>query len=329
MGFISQLFGAQKGEDENLTSSAKISNIEEQNMSEVIEEENNIDTEVFIFSPYKELIDISKSMQNIIELNNMSQEIYNMAYNSNLTKEDVRNSTYKISQILKTTLENIQNLADPRNEILKIKNKCAVISNHTIIAKEVTYDNFLEDVDFDYLSDEIELLNTFKLYIPSIFSSYEFNLQNLNTDLISIDKSLKTISSSVVQLKESMKKIVEEITNYTYAINDARAKHKISVDWNGKKQPLMAYGQQLGVKREKFLEDEKKLNSDIKKLCKTYQKHHDEFRSHCQLFADEITKQSEIIVRENASKKNNIERIYNNIFNIKSKLEYFEMNFGN
>ena len=347
MGFISNLFSSKSTEinkeqsegktieeneitnDEVLQDEMYYENQDNEEILEIIEKEEikeiqEID-DIAVFSPNKELLKISREMDKVTALQNLSKHAKELAYNSNLQKDDCEKLLNSIKELQVTAMEKIKNLSDPMQKMYELKRKCALISNHTFIEDEITYEN-LEQIDaFTYLSDESEILKQFEVYLPELFDLDEPNFTKLAFDFTDINNIYKKIKLSIVKIKGESEKLTKEITEYANVVNATKAKHRLSADWNGKKQPLMTLGQQLTVRRNQFIESENKINNEIANLSQNYPELHIIFRNNCKQFVKALDNRLETqIPDDNFQQKKNILKIkYKAISAIQGSIEQF------
>ena len=300
MGFISNLFGGRPTET-STEEDAEQTVIDRGNLAgedamleanAMLEQVLNMN-ESTVFSPNSALLDIAKQMAEIPALRHLSKDAKELAFHSKLRAEDCKPLMSAVSRILETVVEEIQSLADPIQMIYEFKRMCAKISNHTFLREDLTYETLLETDGFSCLESEAQLLKHFQLYLPGIYAGDDPDFTQLSVDLVDANNIYCKLVEETTQLRVEAKKLIEDITNYANAINTTKAKHRLSVDWNGKKQPLMAMGQQLNVRRSTFLEVETKLNERIADLEGSYPELHRIFRSSCNYFITELDKKLE------------------------------------
>ena len=280
---------------------------------------------MIVFSSYQEIVSISKDMSKIPLLQHLAATTHTMAHDEWVTREECEHILEQVTIPLQVVIEEIHQLSDPIESILELKRKCSVIANHTCLAKELTRETFLETKDFICIKDEVEVLNQFEKILPDIYDQSDPDFNKIRMGFIDTNNLHQKVLVEAKQQKEVYDKLVTEITNYTKVVNEAKVKYRLSVDWNGKKQPLMALGQQLNARRETFLLEEEAVNKDIISLGQIYPILHNLFRSHCRYFVNELDKKSQTYRYDDAAelKKNQLKGLYRDMLAVKSKLEYF------
>ena len=347
MGFISNLFGGRTTErvvtenEETVVSNDPAKDIakEEEDVfmqtviatDSMIESDErlmkimNAEIETTAYAPNGEMILIAKHMEGIPLLKHLNKDAKAIAYDPNLQEESCKTLLLNVSQILKNIVEEIQSIADPMQMLYEFNRKCSQIAIHTCLAEGLNFENFLDTDTFVFIKDESELLKHFEIYLPEIYAITEPDFTKLKFDLIHANNSYNKLVSEIDSLKEEQKKLIEEITNYANTINTTKAKHRLSVDWNGKKQPLMALGQQLNVKRATFLESEDKINKSVALLQETYYELHHMFVNSCSYFMSQLEKSLDLQVPDDSfqTKKMELKEKYRVISSVEYKIEKF------
>ncbi len=334
MGFISKFFSekenkqSQSGEfnlpsmtDEEMEQTPSVTDIQ-------IEPYHQDVDELVVFSPYEDLIQLSVDMSKHKQLSNLSHDIGKMAYNASLSENDCLKMIEKISHALSIAADNMENMIDHKKILMQLKRTCTAISTHSFFSIEADYQDFLKETAFQYISDEIESLNAFQQYLPEIYEeSYTeiFDFYKLRMDFVDIKNLHDKLLLDAHTFNETAIKLTDDINKYSIAVSETKAKNRLSVDWNGKKQPLMSMGQQLKNKREKFLEEEEKMNTEIQRLYIKYPELHTVFRNNCRFFVNELDKKLEKYVYDDTTKvkMQQLQRIHDDIFMIKERFEKF------
>ena len=280
-----------------------------------------------VFSTHQALIEIGEEMSGIPLLNHLAANTRTMGYKETLTKQDCEQILEQVENPLQATFKELQAFINPVKTILELKRKCGIISDHTCLAKELTRETFLKTEDFRCLTDEVELLNEFQKIMPEIYDEKDSDFNKLRMGFVDTNNLYKKISVDVQGLEEVYDKLVTEITNYSKVVNEAKVKYRLSVDWNGKKQPLMSMGRQLHIRREQFMVTEEAVNKEIGSLCEIYPALHNIFRGHCRFFINELEKKSQTYIYDDTMelKKNQLKNSYAEILAVKVKLEKFIM----
>ena len=183
----------------------------------------------------------------------------------NLQKEVQSEIMDHVGQVLENRLAIIKTMKTQKEMRQDIFNLCESTATYTLNHQVVTYENFLQTQDGALIERGCLALHKLEANFPSIFNALP-DLNQLAEQFKDMNQAYNRGKEQAMALVATSKKLLEDITAYTLSVNEAKVKYRLSVDWNGKKQPLMALGQQLGEKREAFLIEEETLNKDMETL---------------------------------------------------------------
>ncbi len=163
-------------------------------------------------------------------------------------------------------------------------------TDHSIHAK--TYEHFAQDLT--HIPADAQTLNEAFEHIEQKDDAF---LQ-IHAGFNALLNEYTALVSECEELSVSQKKLSGEILNFTDLINLLSEKHKLSPDWNGKKQQMVKLSEELSVKRNNSLSEEARLN---RKIVDFYKKQSSAYASFVELIPDLIEKPAGVDPAETAA----------------------------
>ncbi len=257
-----------------------------------------------IFVPSGAMISLSEYMESDSLLSEHVVRLNSLIYSPKAQREDFLTvlkcleselAEYKLTLPKKEHFENILTdikqlshlqISNEFTELEQFKSDLQVLSQQFALVK-----NIAKKSD-DALSDE---------QVKSLFDAQQLQQS-------SVDELLDDLDSFI----EQESKLSLEITNYANTIEELKQRYKFSVDLNGKKSQLIAFGKQLSVRRERLLKTEQILKQRAEVFFPTVLKLHFSFIGLCRYLAAFVERKIELFVDADIG-KNPIYIAYNEL----------------
>ncbi len=270
MGIFSKIIS--KNEKKIFLENQNMNKVKLENEAENIEPIYN-ENEIDIFKPSQILIELMKDMTKVEYLTEEVSLLNSLTYNSN----PKRSGFIKVIDSLNKKLMEYQNTIVTREMILDILDKIKNLSHSNIEIKFRDFEKFNQDMKI--INEEFFILTEINKKIEEIYDDIE--IKSIYLDYEENNKFINEILDEMNEFIINQNKLSDEIIKFSETIVALKQKYKYSIDWNGKKNHMVALGARLNAKRTDSINIEQKLKEKISELYPEITKLHFKFIDKC------------------------------------------------
>lgn len=221
------------------------------------------------------LLEIKELCATNKDLNFLVQPINLLLHKSEVYSSDFDDILSELDKLLMEKNRLLQNSTN--TDIFKLQKQCIKLCKSKSLYSDITFENFDQHLWISTIKTELEITEK----LCEILPDFRTKMGNVFWEFSNQKDDLLALEDEILAFKNYEKTLSTEIINYTNAVNQTKAKNRLSVDWNGKKQPLMNLGQTLKIKRQQFENDSEKINQKIADFCDECLELHGFLTSNC------------------------------------------------
>lgn len=231
-----------------------------------------------ITATYPELKSLSKKVKGDETFSPLSPLIQDLMSRPQLSLSLLKKIKEKNQDILAKITLQLEECTKESGIFTKYISLCKKMATTTFSTHSMDYENYNLHEELLDLEHQRNILQYTQKFADALTTEETIQIQELIYSLTELAKekiNIDTFLTDFLTLESTLK---TDIESYSLAITEASTKHKISPDWNGKKQPLIKVGVQLTKRRDEFVKQEILINQKITKLYERYSIIYEEFQ---------------------------------------------------
>lgn len=171
----------------------------------------------------------------------------------------------------------IKELLGERELLLKAKNDCQIVADYKLVRQGKEFEEYIGTEDFQYLEVKYSILQLLKSVAPELYETEGVWLSELYVALEQVQRKYNQIEKLAEPLDKEGRELKADIIKFSNAVTEMKSKHKLSPDWEGKKQSMMNLQNQLTHRRSEYTKKEGQIEQKIDDLYKEYATVHGRF----------------------------------------------------
>lgn len=192
----------------------------------------------------------------------------------------------------------IENLLSGREKMLKGKTYCQQLNKKKSMVLSKTFEEYVDNDDFKDLPKKFYVMEVLKDTVPEIYTQPDIPATELRMALEHVHEMWEDVEREKEILKTEGDTLRNEITQFASVVNEMKNKHKLSADWEGKKQPLMTMQGKLATRRDAYMKKELIMDKKILELSCEYKELQIAFGEHSAYFAEVLGTKAETFVKD-------------------------------